>query len=428
MDRTTRSGLRPAWAVALSLAVVLTAARLCAAQALLVRAMFRGSPIPGATVTASRGATQRVTTTDEDGEGRLTLDEGAWIVRVDMRGFRSLTREVTVGPEVAPISVELTLVSPDSALQDTAGDAGAPGGERPVSPSAEHEGPPAAAEPGAAADGLVVNGSAYNAAASPFAQPPAFGNNRPGSRSLFNGSLGLIGGNSAWDARPFSFSGQRAPAPDYTDMQFAGTFAGPLKIPFLRGTRPLLNLSYQRSATTTANTVRSRVPTALERAGDFSESRDGRGAPVAVVDPSTGAPFPQATIPVDRLSPQALALLSFYPAPDVDGDTGSNYETTVSDRTVRDALQARVNTSITTRQQLTASVSYQRTSTTSTSLFAFTDRSRATDVDASASWSYRLSPTKSMRARYELLGTSMTVQPFFAGRVDVSGDGRHCRH
>ena len=85
-----------------------------------------------------------------------------------------------------------------------------------------------------AADGLLVNGSVNNGAASPFAQLAAFGNNRRGIRSLYNGGLGIILGNSAFDARSFSFDNtQNTPKPIYSDAQFAGTFGGPIRIPGL---------------------------------------------------------------------------------------------------------------------------------------------------------------------------------------------------
>src|SRR4029079_16710350 len=65
--------------------------------------------------------------------------------------------------------------------------------------------------PFGAADGLLINGSVNNGAASPFAQSAAFGNTRRGGRSVYNGTVGAILGNSAWDARPYSFSNLQPP-------------------------------------------------------------------------------------------------------------------------------------------------------------------------------------------------------------------------
>jgi hypothetical protein len=66
------------------------------------------------------------------------------------------------------------------------------------------------------------------------------------------------------------------------------------------------------------------LPTALERAGDFSQSRDAAGRLITVYDPLTtrtenGAivrdPFPGNVIPHDRLNPVALAMLAPLPRP-----------------------------------------------------------------------------------------------------------------
>ena len=167
---------------------------------------------------------------------------------------------------------------------------------------------------GAAADGLLINGSVNNGAASPFAQARAFGNNRPGGRGLYNGGIALLTSNSALDGRPFSFNGQTAPKPDYNDLQFNATFGGPIKIPRLLRRGPNFFGNYQRSQDHNNTSQSAVMPTALERAGDFSQSRTAFGQPVQLIDPNTGQPFPGNVIPADRLSPQATALLRLLPA------------------------------------------------------------------------------------------------------------------
>src|SRR5262249_10067671 len=118
-----------------------------------------------------------------------------------------------------------------------------------------------------AADGFLINGSVNNGAASPFAQLAAFGNNRRGARSLYNGGLGILLGNSAWDTRPFSFTSQPTTKPSYSDMQILGSFAGPLKIPRLLRNGPTMFVGYQRTVDHNASTQSALMPTALERAG-----------------------------------------------------------------------------------------------------------------------------------------------------------------
>ena len=77
----------------------------------------------------------------------------------------------------------------------------------------------------------------------------------------------------------------------------------------------------------------SRVPTTLERAGDFSQSTqvvNGATLPVTIYDPATGLAvtdnnLANATTPI---APQALALLQYYPAPNIPLNAqGYNYET-----------------------------------------------------------------------------------------------------
>ena len=57
------------------------------------------------------------------------------------------------------------------------------------------------------------------------------------------------------------------------------------------------------------------LPTALERAGDFSQSLNPGGALIAVRDPLTNANFPGNIIPANRINKNGLALLNTMPLP-----------------------------------------------------------------------------------------------------------------
>ena len=80
--------------------------------------------------------------------------------------------------------------------------------------------------PQSAATGLLVNGSVNNGAASAFSQMAAFGNNRKGPGSLYNGGLGVIFDTSSWDAAPFSLTGLATPKPSYNDVQIVSALGG----------------------------------------------------------------------------------------------------------------------------------------------------------------------------------------------------------
>lgn len=64
------------------------------------------------------------------------------------------------------------------------------------------------------------------------------------------------------------------------------------------------------------------VPTAAERAGDFSGPRiPGCSGPIPI-DPLTGQPFPGNVIPDDRISPGGQGMLNLYPLPNVTPGSG----------------------------------------------------------------------------------------------------------
>ena len=61
--------------------------------------------------------------------------------------------------------------------------------------------------------------------------------------------------------------------------------------------------------------TRLTVPTALERAGDFSKSVDLNNRLINVVDPVTRVPFPNGVVPANLIDPSGLALLKIFPLP-----------------------------------------------------------------------------------------------------------------
>jgi hypothetical protein len=402
---------------------------------------FNGLPVPGAMVTAMQGDKKIVTTSNEDGTYRLNgLGDGGWTITVEMLGFAPVVHTITISDNAPPLQstpFELKLLSFAEmtrvavTVREAAGSANAeptPRSNRaPSTAPAPASAAPAPADqaPGeldrAAADGFLINGSVNNGAASPFAQPRAFGNNRPGQRSLYNGGFAVALGNSAWDARPFSFTADRAPKPSYTDAQVSGTFGGPLKIPGVRN-KPVIFVGYQGMSDHTASTQSALVPTSLERAGDFSHTLDAFGRPVQILDPATGLPFADDVIPASRISPQAAALLGYYPQPNVAAARGYNFQAPVPVVTRQDNVQSRFNQALTTRTSLFGYLQYQRTRTTSTSIFRFPDASHVANLDTSLNWSRRFSQFFSLRVGYQYTRQTTAVTPYFANLRNVSGD------
>ncbi len=89
-------------------------------------------------------------------------------------------------------------------------------------------------------------------------------------------------------------------------------------------------VSYQGLRDSDAGSFTGTMPTALERAGNFSQTKDANGNLIVVYDPSTtrldpSAPagttryirtaFPGNGVPASEINPIAAKLLSYYPMP-----------------------------------------------------------------------------------------------------------------
>jgi hypothetical protein len=416
---------------------------------------FGGLPVPGATVTATAGDKKLVTATDEQGAFNLPdATEGVWSLHVEMLGFEPLTRDVTVTAAPQPSEWTLTLrpfdditrgvprppPAPASTSAATNGGSSASASSRGATPpAAQGRGgfqragvtaspapptrgnrPEAIAEPPASeaangsADGFLINGSVNNGAASPFAQAAAFGNNRRGRGSLFNYQFALVEGNSSLDARPFTFSGQPANKTSYNDLHVGGTFGGPLRFSKFMRNGPNVFLAFQHADDTNAFTAPGVMPTALERAGDFSQHA------IQIIDPTTGKPFQGGIIPSGRISPQASALLSLYPQPNFSG-TAYNFQTPLTTFIRTDQLTSRAAQSINNRNQLIGLFAYQRIRTDQTTLFGFEDSSSTSGVDTSLTWTHRINQFITIRPRGQYTELTNASTPYFASRTNVSG-------
>jgi outer membrane receptor protein involved in Fe transport len=124
----------------------------------------------------------------------------------------------------------------------------------------------------------------------------------------------------------------------YRFNTWGATFGGPVpfRVPKLnshRGDKLFFFYSYDQTADrvpSTANggigglaapaVTRYNQPTALERAGNFSQSA------VQPIDPVTHSPFPNGIIPASRVNPIGQALMNLYPLPNVPNNGSWNYE------------------------------------------------------------------------------------------------------
>ncbi len=424
---------------------------------------FGDLPLPGATVTATLGDKTVSTTTDADGNYSFPdLADGSWNMEVEMQLFAKEKREVGVSAGAPGVDWALKLLSADEMAKvataapvtkapETAAapsEAAKPAGknaknakqqaatntrtpfQRTELSAAKPAGQDAPAQPDAsaggdptelrqrAADGFLINGSSNNGAASPFAQLQAFGNNRRGLRSLYNGNIGVTLANSAFNARPYSFTGQDTPKPQTSQVQGLFSFGGPLKIPHLltRNNGPQFFVNYQWTRNGNGSTVPALVPTAAERSGDLSQSLR------APVDPLNGLLFPDGIIPLSRFSPEAQALLQLYPLPNFTGSSRYNFQVPLVSGQHQDDLQTRMNKQIGRKDQVFGIFALQSIRTDTPSMFGFLDTGRTLGMNTSINWRHNFTNRLFGTLGYTFTRFATRTNPYFAGLRNVSAE------
>jgi hypothetical protein len=427
---------------------------------------FGGLPIPGATVTASQGDKKVFAITDQTGVYSFPdLPDGVWTVEVEMLCFVPVKQDVTVGPDAAIPDLDLKLLPLDE-IKAQAGPlptpsvavainkpADAPAAE-PVKPVKPKKGqpPPAANTPGGfqrtnvnasksdaatqsnanaaanasasapddelskkAADGFVINGTANNGAASPFATNPAFGNNRIGMRSLYTGNFGFALDNSALDARPFSLNGQDTPKQQVNNFRGFAQVGGPVRLPgLLQKNLGNFFVGYAWVRNRNATTQPGTMPTAAERAGDFSQLS------TTITDPLTGVAFPNNMVPLSRISPQALSLLKLYPLPNFSGPY--NYQLPLVSDTHQDSLNSNLNKSINRKNQVFGNFAFSSTRSDTPTLLGFTDHLNQLGLTSKANWRHFFTNRFYGTFAYQFSRQATTLTPNFANKENISGD------
>ncbi len=139
--------------------------------------------------------------------------------------------------------------------------------------------------------------------------------------NTFKGSGWYNARRDKWNANDYFRKINNQAKPLYDVNIYGYSFGGPLVIPKVYDSRKMnkrtyffVSQEYTDDARPSA-TVRSNLPTALERVGDFSQTRITNGNIQPIIDPRTGWPFPNNIIPADRISPLGQAMLNLLPMP-----------------------------------------------------------------------------------------------------------------
>lgn len=162
-----------------------------------------------------------------------------------------------------------------------------------------------------------------------------------------HGSVYYSVGDSALDAAPYALTDSPADKASYIRQRFGVSLGGPLNIPHIYkgGSKTFFFVNYNGSRGSSPYDAFSFVPTAAERAGDFSGV-----AGIQLINPGNGQPIPgnnfqNAGLAVD---PIAQGLLRFIPLPNVSGAApdAPNFHFVTSSLNDSDDLNIRLNRSL----------------------------------------------------------------------------------
>ncbi len=140
--------------------------------------------------------------------------------------------------------------------------------------------------------------------------------------NTFKGSAWYNGRRDQFNAIDYFRKVNKQAKPLY-DVNISGYgFGGPLVIPGVIDARKaatnktffFVSQEYTVDKRPTT-TLRRNLPTAVERSGDFSQTRQSNGSIQPIIDPRTGVAFPGNIIPPDRINALGQKMLNLLPLP-----------------------------------------------------------------------------------------------------------------
>jgi len=142
-----------------------------------------------------------------------------------------------------------------------------------------------------------------------------------------------------------NLTGLAKPLYRYTNL--GGTFGGPLLIPGTRFNKSRTKLFFFFSEDylqflIPSTTTQFTMPTALERAGNYSQTTTTTGKLIPIIDPTTGQAYPGNVIPASRISPGGYAMLNLFPLPFATDPTGQRQYNTIYQFPLHDPHEDRI--------------------------------------------------------------------------------------
>ncbi|MBS1830228.1 MAG: TonB-dependent receptor [Acidobacteria bacterium] len=178
----------------------------------------------------------------------------------------------------------------------------------------------------------------------------------------FHGGLYEFVRNNIFNANDFFSNRAGREQPPFRFNQFGGTIGGPV-----RKNTTFFFAAYEGLRWTRGMTVQGTLPTELQRAGDFSATRNQNGAVISVYDPFTSRAnpanpatflrdvFPGNRVPAARINPVSRSLIGLTPLPNTTGNpvtAVNNYFSARSTAIGKDLFSIRGDHSISTNHRL----------------------------------------------------------------------------
>jgi hypothetical protein len=424
--------------------------------------------IPGATVTATLDKLKLVATTDDNGIYVFDLpDKGKWVFQAEMFGFVSAREELDLVGAASVLDFDLVLQAGEAvetpSLAPAAGFQTVDVKEADRPPQIEQEMEAASSPPAQPMGGsdvneaFLVNGSLTGGLQSVQQQnffdqldrdqsplkkaKKSKGDLAPGEKrakkaakkarkkkslgetvnsfgatkqeSQIKGNVLYTFRDSAFDARPYSLSGQPLNKPGYQQSRIGAAAGGPL--PGSPQTFFFLNFASTRSDTPYANF--DTVPTLEQRSGNFSKPT--AAGPLVLYDPISHLPLAGNLVPASRIDKIAGQLLNYIPQPNLPGAV-ENYQITTEVPLNTNDFSAKLNHTLNDKNRLSMSFAIQSRNGRQAQLFGFQDRLDGLGWQSDIGWSHNFGPRTINSFHWAFTRNRSNYVPAFAFGANVA--------
>lgn len=247
---------------------------------------------------------------------------------------------------------------------------------------------------------------------------PAFIGNRRPNNNRITGSIYYQLGNSVLNARPFAVNGLPEPKAAYAQNRFGISAGGPLFVPKLFDVSKVFwFVNYQGNLMKNGVDQAFNEPTALQRAGDFSQTSS------VIYDPTANTPFPNNVIPASRINSIAQGLMNYLPLPNQNVPTiNQNFRLIAANPNNTQSLNTRVNTQVTQRDTLAVTFNLQKRDSSTFDYFGCCDTVNGQGLNTNVNYRRRLGTRNFNSVTLSFNRNTNTTLPFFANGPNVAAE------